>query len=115
MKCKEEDEELEKLPSSGNPDKMAKMKAILSQFIEEQMKRYESLHRVGFQKSNMKRILSRKSFMLSTPEEKEDFWWSFNLAEILPNFLSLLEVQEKRYSVPRRDFVSAKFVEQPDP
>nr|GFA58119.1 transcription initiation factor TFIID subunit 11-like [Tanacetum cinerariifolium] len=55
----EEDEnmdvELGKFSSTGDPDKMAKMQAILSQFNEEQMSRYESFRRSGFQKSNMKR------------------------------------------------------------
>ncbi|KAF3450119.1 hypothetical protein FNV43_RR06199 [Rhamnella rubrinervis] len=50
--------ELSKFPSSGDPDKMAKMQAILSQFTEEQMSRYESFRRAGFQKSNMKRLLA---------------------------------------------------------
>ncbi|PQP97539.1 transcription initiation factor TFIID subunit 11 [Prunus yedoensis var. nudiflora] len=36
---------------------MAKMQAILSRFSEEQMSRYESFRRAGFQKSNMKRLL----------------------------------------------------------
>ncbi|RLN24381.1 transcription initiation factor TFIID subunit 11 [Panicum miliaceum] len=73
----EDDEEdqmevdLEKLPTStGDPDKLAKMKfvpdhalpvqhsAILSQFTEGQMNRYESFRRSGFQKSNMKRLLA---------------------------------------------------------
>ncbi|KAL4614310.1 hypothetical protein ACB092_07G044800 [Castanea dentata] len=52
------DVELSKLPSSADPDKMAKMQAILSQFTEEQMSRYESFRRAGFQKSNMKRLLA---------------------------------------------------------
>ncbi|KAG6526908.1 hypothetical protein ZIOFF_008995 [Zingiber officinale] len=64
-KGKEEDEEEEeenmdvefgKFPSGGDPDKMAKMQAILSQFTEEQMSRYESFRRSGFQKSNMRRV-----------------------------------------------------------
>ncbi|CAO1947952.1 unnamed protein product [Urochloa humidicola] len=51
--------DLEKLPTStGDPDKLAKMNAILSQFTEEQMNRYESFRRSGFQKSNMKRLLA---------------------------------------------------------
>ncbi|AQK97475.1 Transcription initiation factor TFIID subunit 11 [Zea mays] len=58
--------DLEKLPSStGDPDKLAKMKfvleyafAILSQFTQQQMNRYESFRRSGFQKSNMKRLLA---------------------------------------------------------
>ncbi|XP_023005534.1 transcription initiation factor TFIID subunit 11 [Cucurbita maxima] len=50
--------ELAKFPSSGDPDKMAKMQAILSQFTEEQMSRYESFRRAGFQKANMKRLLA---------------------------------------------------------
>ncbi|PKA45730.1 hypothetical protein AXF42_Ash011071 [Apostasia shenzhenica] len=52
------DVELGKLPSGGDPDKMIKMQAILSQFTEEQMSRYESFRRSGFQKSNMKRLLA---------------------------------------------------------
>ncbi|KAK4747739.1 hypothetical protein SAY87_014325 [Trapa incisa] len=50
--------ELSKLPSGGDPDKMAKMQAILSQFTEEQMNRYESFRRSGFQKATMKRLLT---------------------------------------------------------
>ncbi|KAL2502075.1 transcription initiation factor TFIID subunit 11-like [Forsythia ovata] len=66
-KSKEEDEEEEeenmdvelgKLPSSGDPDKTAIMQTILSQFTEGQMSRYESFRRSGFQKSNMKRLLT---------------------------------------------------------
>uniref|UniRef100_A0A803Q4H1 TAFII28-like protein domain-containing protein n=1 Tax=Cannabis sativa TaxID=3483 RepID=A0A803Q4H1_CANSA len=45
-------------PSASDPHKMAKMQAILSQFSEEQMSRYESFRRAGFQKSNMKRLLT---------------------------------------------------------
>ncbi|KAE7996444.1 hypothetical protein FH972_001170 [Carpinus fangiana] len=52
------DVELSKLPSAADPAKMAKMQAILSQFTEEQMSRYESFRRAGFQKSNMKRLLA---------------------------------------------------------
>ncbi|PIA36568.1 hypothetical protein AQUCO_03300038v1 [Aquilegia coerulea] len=52
------DMELGKFPSSGDPDKMAKMQAILSQFTEEQMSRYESFRRSGFQKANMKKLLA---------------------------------------------------------
>ncbi|XP_062160616.1 transcription initiation factor TFIID subunit 11 [Alnus glutinosa] len=54
------DVELSKLPSAAesDPDKMAKMQSILSQFTEEQMSRYESFRRAGFQKSNMKRLLA---------------------------------------------------------
>ncbi|XP_072963197.1 transcription initiation factor TFIID subunit 11 [Typha angustifolia] len=50
--------ELDKLPSRGDPDKLAKMQAILSQFTEEQMSRYESFRRSGFQKANMRRLLT---------------------------------------------------------
>ncbi|XP_047950642.1 transcription initiation factor TFIID subunit 11 [Salvia hispanica] len=66
-KNKEEDEdeeeenmdvELGKLRPSGDPTKTAKMQEILSQFTEEQMSRYESFRRSGFQKSNMKRLLT---------------------------------------------------------
>ncbi|XP_027336667.1 transcription initiation factor TFIID subunit 11 [Abrus precatorius] len=52
------DVELAKFPSAGDPHKMAKMQAILSQFTEEQMSRYESFRRAGFQKANMKRLLA---------------------------------------------------------
>nr|KAJ0227796.1 hypothetical protein LSAT_V11C100000230 [Lactuca sativa] len=52
------DVELGKFPSTGDPDKMAKMQSILSQFTEEQMSRYESFRKSGFQKSNMKRLLA---------------------------------------------------------
>ncbi|KAJ7954493.1 Transcription initiation factor TFIID subunit 11 [Quillaja saponaria] len=52
------DVELGKFPSSGDPDKLAKMQSMLSQFTEEQMSRYESFRRAGFQKANMKRLLA---------------------------------------------------------
>ncbi|XP_041027400.1 transcription initiation factor TFIID subunit 11 [Juglans microcarpa x Juglans regia] len=52
------DVELSKLPPTADPVKMAKMQAILSQFTEQQMSRYESFRRAGFQKSNMKRLLA---------------------------------------------------------
>ncbi|CAM8935801.1 unnamed protein product [Rhodiola kirilowii] len=52
------DVELGKLAPNSDPDKMAKMQAILSQFTEEQMNRYESFRRSGFQKSNMKKLLA---------------------------------------------------------
>ncbi|XBI28579.1 hypothetical protein VPH35_052772 [Triticum aestivum] len=49
--------DLDKLPSgTSDPDKLAKMNALLSQFTEDQMNRYESFRRSGFQKSNMKKI-----------------------------------------------------------
>ncbi|KAK8520544.1 hypothetical protein V6N12_004479 [Hibiscus sabdariffa] len=51
------DVELSKFPSSGDPTKMAKMQAILSQFTENQMSRYESFRRSALQKSNMRRLL----------------------------------------------------------
>lgn len=66
-KMKEEDDEEEeenmdvelgKLSSTADPHKKAKMQSILSQFTEEQMSRYESFRRSGFQKSNMKRLLA---------------------------------------------------------
>ncbi|XP_074281872.1 transcription initiation factor TFIID subunit 11 [Silene latifolia] len=57
----DEDEQMDvamgKFPPSGDPDKLAKMQTILSQFTEEQMSRYEAFRRAGFQKSNMKRLL----------------------------------------------------------
>ncbi|XP_004515437.1 transcription initiation factor TFIID subunit 11 isoform X2 [Cicer arietinum] len=52
------DVELAKFPAAGDPHKMAKMQAVLSQFTEEQMSRYESFRRAGFQKANMKRLLA---------------------------------------------------------
>ncbi|XP_050108851.1 transcription initiation factor TFIID subunit 11 [Malus sylvestris] len=52
------DVELGKFSATGDPDKMAKMQAILSQFSEEQMSRYESFRRAGFQRANMKRLLT---------------------------------------------------------
>ncbi|XP_020576271.1 LOW QUALITY PROTEIN: transcription initiation factor TFIID subunit 11-like [Phalaenopsis equestris] len=52
------DVELRKFPSTGDPDKIAKMQAILAQFSPEQMSRYESFRRSGFQKSNMRRLLA---------------------------------------------------------
>ncbi|KAK6123115.1 hypothetical protein DH2020_019528 [Rehmannia glutinosa] len=52
------DVELGKLRASGDPAKTAKMQEILGHFTEEQMSRYESFRRSGFQKSNMKRLLT---------------------------------------------------------
>ncbi|MBA0844372.1 hypothetical protein Goarm_001472 [Gossypium armourianum] len=49
--------ELSKFPSSADPAKMAKMQAILSQFTENQMSRYESFRRSALQRSNMRRLL----------------------------------------------------------
>lgn len=51
------DVELGKFPSSSDPTKMAKMQAILNQFTEDQMNRYESFRRSALQKSNMRRLL----------------------------------------------------------
>ncbi|XP_015583041.1 transcription initiation factor TFIID subunit 11 [Ricinus communis] len=51
------DVELAKFPSTADPDKMAKMQAILSQFTENQMTRYESFRRSALQKANMRRLL----------------------------------------------------------
>ncbi|CAI0393679.1 unnamed protein product [Linum tenue] len=65
-KSKEEDEdeeeenmevELAKFPASGDPNKMAKMQTILSQFTEDQMTRYESFRRSALQKATMRRLL----------------------------------------------------------
>ncbi|KAM7505719.1 hypothetical protein LguiB_004623 [Lonicera macranthoides] len=52
------DVELGKFSSTGDPEKRATMQAILSQFTEEQMSRYESYRRSGFPKANMKRLLA---------------------------------------------------------
>ncbi|GAV60680.1 TAFII28 domain-containing protein [Cephalotus follicularis] len=49
--------ELSKFPTSADPVKTAKMQAILSQFTEDQMSRYESFRRSALQKSNMRRLL----------------------------------------------------------
>ncbi|KAL6584129.1 transcription initiation factor TFIID subunit 11 [Orobanche minor] len=51
------DVELGKLQASGDPAKMAKMQEILAHFTREQMSRYESFRRSGFQKPNMRRLL----------------------------------------------------------
>ncbi|KAL6503035.1 transcription initiation factor TFIID subunit 11 [Orobanche hederae] len=59
------DVELGKLQASGDPAKMAKMHQarkhgyleILAHFTREQMSRYESFRRSGFQKPNMRRLL----------------------------------------------------------
>ncbi|XP_042512938.1 transcription initiation factor TFIID subunit 11 [Macadamia integrifolia] len=52
------DAELGKFPPGGDPDKLVKMQAILSRFTEEQMSRYESFRRSGFQRANMKKLLA---------------------------------------------------------
>lgn len=52
------DVELGKLRPSGDPVKTANMQEILSHFTEDQMSRYESFRRSGFQKANMKRLLT---------------------------------------------------------
>ncbi|GAA0156460.1 general transcription factor [Lithospermum erythrorhizon] len=55
------DAELRNLSSAApaeNPDSRANMQAMLSQFTEEQMNRYESFRRSGFQRANMKRLLA---------------------------------------------------------
>ncbi|KAL6497322.1 transcription initiation factor TFIID subunit 11 [Orobanche gracilis] len=52
------DVELGKLQASGDPAKMAKMQEILAHFTREQMSRYESFRRSGFQKPNMRRLLT---------------------------------------------------------
>ncbi|KAL0311309.1 UNVERIFIED_CONTAM: Transcription initiation factor TFIID subunit [Sesamum angustifolium] len=52
------DVEFGKLRPTGDPAKTAKMQEILAHFTEEQMSRYESFRRSGFQKSNMKRLLT---------------------------------------------------------
>ncbi|KEH16835.1 hTAFII28-like motif protein, partial [Medicago truncatula] len=52
------DVELAKFRAVGDPHKMAKMHSILSQFTDEQMSRYESFRRAGFQKAKMTRVLA---------------------------------------------------------
>ncbi|KAL8457600.1 hypothetical protein ACS0TY_035459 [Phlomoides rotata] len=67
VKNKEDDDEEEednmdieigKTHSSGDPAKTAKMQEMLSQFTKEQTSRYESFRRSGFQKANMKKLLT---------------------------------------------------------
>ncbi|KAG5603659.1 hypothetical protein H5410_025151 [Solanum commersonii] len=95
-KPKEEDEEEEeesmdvqlgKLSSSSDPDKLAKMQSILSQFTEEQMSRYESFRRSGFQKSNMKREfdLCSAAPMASVPYNTSFVLGSFSANRLLSN------------------------------
>ncbi|GER40158.1 transcription initiation factor TFIID subunit 11 [Striga asiatica] len=50
--------ELGKFRGGGDPAKMAKMHELLAQFTEEQLNRYELFRRSGFQRSNMKRLLT---------------------------------------------------------
>ncbi|KAL3640493.1 transcription initiation factor TFIID subunit 11 [Castilleja foliolosa] len=52
------DVELGKLQPIGDPEKTAKMQELLAHFTQEQMNRYESFRRSGFQRANMKRLLT---------------------------------------------------------
>ncbi|RZC49804.1 hypothetical protein C5167_018235 [Papaver somniferum] len=65
----EEDENMDvdlvKFTPTGVPAKMAKMQEILSQLTDEQMSRYESFRRSGFQKANMKKLLAS---IIGTPK-----------------------------------------------
>ncbi|RZC60012.1 hypothetical protein C5167_021775 [Papaver somniferum] len=65
----EEDENMDvdlvKFTPTGDPAKMAKMQEILSQLTDEQMSRYESFRRSGFQKANMKKLLAS---IIGTPK-----------------------------------------------
>uniref|UniRef100_A0A0C9QX32 TSA: Wollemia nobilis Ref_Wollemi_Transcript_2062_976 transcribed RNA sequence n=1 Tax=Wollemia nobilis TaxID=56998 RepID=A0A0C9QX32_9CONI len=63
-KAKEEDDDEEENVDvelgkyqSDDPDKTERFTAILAQFTPEQMERYESFRRSGFQKANMRRLL----------------------------------------------------------
>ena len=42
---------------SGDPDKIDKFTTVLAQLTPDQMNRYESFRRSGFQKANMRRVL----------------------------------------------------------
>ncbi|CAD6230327.1 unnamed protein product [Miscanthus lutarioriparius] len=117
--------DLEKLPSStGDPDKLAKMKfvpgyalpvqffnlandtallsvqircAILSQFTEQQMNRYESFRRSGFQKSNMKRLL-----VGITGSQKISIPTSIVVSGIAKMFVARVVMTERKDSGPIR-------------
>lgn len=55
----EEEENMDELGKyqSGDPDKIEKFTAVLAQLTPDQMNRYESFRRAGFQKANMRRVL----------------------------------------------------------
>ncbi|WJX43614.1 hypothetical protein P8452_30685 [Trifolium repens] len=50
--------ELAKFPDTDQFHKMAKMHSILSQFTDEQMKRFESFRRAKFMKAKMMRLIA---------------------------------------------------------
>lgn len=52
-------------------------RAILSQFTEEQMSRYESFRRAGFQKANMKRVC----FVVPPTQNMESFLYSAKIVD----------------------------------
>lgn len=60
-KSKEEEEENMDVElgkyQSGDPDKIEKFTTVLAQLTPDQMNRYESFRRAGFQKANMRRVL----------------------------------------------------------
>ncbi|WVZ69271.1 hypothetical protein U9M48_018084 [Paspalum notatum var. saurae] len=90
--------DLEKLPTStGDPDKLAKMNAILSQFTEDQMNRYESFRRSGFQKSNMKRLLTS-----ITGSQKISIPTSIVVSGIAKMFVARIVMTERKDSGPIR-------------
>ncbi|XP_074555860.1 transcription initiation factor TFIID subunit 11 [Curcuma longa] len=105
-KGKEEEEEEEeenmdvefgKFPSGGDPDKMAKMQAILSQFTEDQMSRYESFRRSGFQKSNMRRLLTS-----ITGSQKISIPMTIVVSGIAKMFVARIVMMERKESGPIR-------------
>ncbi|KAF5944725.1 hypothetical protein HYC85_018802 [Camellia sinensis] len=108
-KMKEEDDEEEeenmdielgKLSSTADPHKKAKMQSILSQFTEEQMSRYESFRRSGFQKSNMKRSETKKAKWLTLAGSiRLNFEW-FTLLCIV--FAARIVMAERKESGPIR-------------
>ncbi|WJX49674.1 hypothetical protein P8452_36077 [Trifolium repens] len=52
------DVELAKFPATDQSHKMAKMHSILSQFTDEQMRRFETFRRAKFMKAQMKRLIA---------------------------------------------------------
>uniref|UniRef100_A0A0E0FR80 TAFII28-like protein domain-containing protein n=1 Tax=Oryza nivara TaxID=4536 RepID=A0A0E0FR80_ORYNI len=100
----EDDEEdhmevdLDKLPSgTSDPDKLAKMNAILSQFTEDQMNRYESFRRSGFQKSNMKKLLAS-----ITGSQKISLPTTIVVSGIAKMFVARIVMTERKDSGPVR-------------
>uniref|UniRef100_A0A0D9XZP9 TAFII28-like protein domain-containing protein n=1 Tax=Leersia perrieri TaxID=77586 RepID=A0A0D9XZP9_9ORYZ len=100
--------DLDKLPSgSSDPDKLAKMNAILSQFTEEQMNRYESFRRSGFQKSNMRKVgphsqLSLVLLASITGSQKISHPTTIVVSGIAKMFVARIVMTERKDSGPIR-------------